>query len=280
MQPRRNELQDNCCQSSRLKSTGHWLRFTKLLRAAPAVAVTLLATVALPAPTLAAEEQPPSTAQDPKVNPEAFLAALRSKVPIDPITIQKNPYLSAAADMPAPLPSSAVCGVRFEPDQVHYRLSRFPSTAAARTAGFAVTHLGACGTCSTLQDLAVYLEKRDLTAPVRKCGMKWDASTRLACLKQLGFSTPCAQTWLYDVENTRHYCLSVCLRSWMAEEPPTGPDGHLNACLQCDEDHSGPVFKATAGRTRRNSGIRSSIPRPNDEIAPVLHDYVPGFGAP
>ncbi len=64
--------------------------------------------------------------------------------------------------------------------------------------------------------------------------------------------------------------------SWIEDEAPTRQDGALNDCLQCDEDHSGPVFKATAGRTRRNSGIRSSIPRPDDEIAPVVHDYVPG----
>jgi hypothetical protein len=275
--PRGRELPDNS-QSARLRSAGHWFWFTHFLRAAQAATVTLLATAPLVAAT-AAEEQALPTAQAPQANPEAFLAALRSKVPIDPITIQANPYLTAPADSPAQPPRDVVCGVRFEPDQVHYRLSRFPSAAAAHTAGFAVTHFGACGTCSTLRDLAVYLEKRDLTAPVRKCGIKWDASARLACLKDLGFSTPCAQTWLYDVENTRHYCLSVCLKSWIEEEPPTGADGRLNACLQCDEDRSGPVFKATSGRTRRNSGIRSSIPRPNDEIAPVVHDYVPGFAA-
>jgi len=52
-------------------------------------------------------------------------------------------------------------------------------------------------------------------------------------------------------------------------------DGKLNECLQCDEDRSGPVFKAVAGRTRRNSGIQSSIRRPADEVSPVAHDYVP-----
>jgi hypothetical protein len=58
-------------------------------------------------------------------------------------------------------------------------------------------------------------------------------------------------------------------------EPPTQKDGRPNASLQCDEDRSGPVFKATAGRTRRNSGIRSSIPRRDDQIAPLVDDYVP-----
>ena len=170
--------------------------------------------------------------------------------------------------------SGTVCGVRFEADQIHYRLATFSNAAAAHTAGFAVTHFGACGTCSTLQDLAVYVEKPDLTAPARKCGSK-GATASLKCLKVLGFSTACAQTWLYNVENTRRQCFSVCVWSWIEGEKPTYNDGRLNACLQCDEDRSGPVFKAVAGRTRRNSGIHSSIPRPNDEIAPVVHDYVP-----
>jgi hypothetical protein len=165
--------------------------------------------------------------------------------------------------------------VRFEQDKTHYRLSTFASAPAARTAGFAITHFGACGTCSTLQDLAVYLEKPDLTAPVRRCGIHWNGSDRLACLEALGFTPPCAQTWLYNVQNTRRHCLGVCLWSWIEGEAPTRADGRLNACLQCDEDRSGPVFKAIAGRTRRNSGIHSSIPRPDDEVAPVVHDYVP-----
>jgi hypothetical protein len=209
-----------------------------------------------------------------------LLAALRSKIPIEPVAALHDPYLAAKSADPAAAPLSAVCGVRFEPDLVHYRLSTFADSAAAGAAGFAVTHLGACGTCSTLQDLAVYIEKPDLTAPVRKCAIKWSAEARLTCLEHVGFSTACAQTWLYDAENTRHECLSHCLWSWITGEAPTRSDGQLNACLQCDEDRSGPVFKVTAGRTRRNSGIHSSIPRPNDEIAPLVHDYVPDSAPP
>jgi hypothetical protein len=204
-----------------------------------------------------------------------LLAALRSKIPVDTIAVEGDPYVTWHGKDPPRPAAGTVCGVRFEPDRVHYRLATFPNTAEARTAGFAVTHFGACGTCSTLQDLAVYLEKPDLTAPVRRCGIKGHASARLKCLEDLGFSTACAQTWLYDVQNTRHQCLSVCVWSWIRGEPPTREDGRLNACLQCDEDRSGPVFKAIAGRTRRNSGIHSSIPRPNDQIAPVVHDYIP-----
>ena len=204
-----------------------------------------------------------------------LLAALRSKIPLEPIAAKGDPYLIWQTQEPPPAPAGTLCGVRFERDQVHYRLSTFSTPAAARTAGFSATHFGACGTCSTLQDLAVYLEKPDLTAPVRRCGISWDASASLTCLEDLGFSAACAQTWLYNVINTRRHCFSVCIVAWITGEAPTRQDGRLNDCLQCDEDRSGPVFKATAGRTRRNSGIQSSIPRPNEEIAPVVHDYVP-----
>lgn len=225
------------------------------------------------------DEQPPAVSS-PAVqlrppDPARFLASLRSKIPIAPIALTGDPYTIWRAQEPPRAAAGTMCGVRFEQDQVHYRLRTFADTAVARAAGFAVTHFGACGTCSTLQDLAVYLEKPDLTAPVRECAIKLGASDRLTCLEDLGFSAACAQTWLYDAQNTRRQCLSVCLWSWLEGEPPTRKDGRLNACLQCDEDRSGPVFKAAAGRTRRNSGIHSSIPRANDEIAPIIHDYVP-----
>jgi hypothetical protein len=115
---------------------------------------------------------------------------------------------------------------------------------------------------------------------VRRCGVRLTASGAIACLEKLGFSPACARTWFFNTRNTRRECLWVCVKSWVKGEPSAGPDGRLNPCLQCDEDRSGPVFKAAAGRTRRNSGLRSSIPRPAEEVAHVVHDYVPGAGAP
>ena len=243
-----------------------------------ALGILASASVAPPTRAFAADTENASPVTGPSAahlppSPQAdLLAALRSKIPIDPPEVSGDPYLHwQIKDVPA----GTVCGVQFEPDSIHYRLATFADPEAARAAGAAVTHFGACGTCSTLQDLAVYLEKPDLTTPVRRCGISMEEAAVLACLKALGFSPPCAWTWLYNVQNTRHQCFSVCARSWVEGEESTH-QGHLNACLQCDEDRSGPVFKVTAGRTRRNSGIRSSIPRLDDEIAPVVHDYIPG----
>jgi hypothetical protein len=222
----------------------------------------------------------PPAAAGPGPADSRLVAALRAAIPIDPIALEGDPYRAWRGRVPPPAPAGTVCAVRFEADGLQYRLATFAGEGEARAAGFAVTHLGACGTCSTLQDLAVYVERPDLTAPVRRCGIMQDDAASLACIERLGFSAPCARTWYFNARNTRHECFRVCVLSWIEGEPPTRSDGRLNGCLQCDEDRSGPVFKATAGRTRRNSGLRSSIPRPDEEVAHVVHDYVPGAGVP
>jgi hypothetical protein len=222
----------------------------------------------------------PPAAPPPDLARARLVAALRAAVPLDPVGLAGDPYEAWRGRAPPRPAPGAVCAVRFEPDGVRYRLRGFASEGEARAAGWAPTHAGACGTCSTLQDLAVYLERPDLTTPVRRCGIRPTASGAVACLERLGFSPACARTWWFNARNTRRECLWVCVKSWVKGEPSAGPDGRLNPCLQCDEDRSGPVFKAAAGRTRRNSGIRSSIPRREDEVARVVHDYVPGVGAP
>jgi hypothetical protein len=44
-------------------------------------------------------------------------------------------------------------------------------------------------------------------------------------------------------------------------------------CIACDEYKSGPIFKVVAGRTRRDSGLKSNINRPASEIYHVTHYY-------
>jgi hypothetical protein len=229
---------------------------------AAALVLSLLVTGCSSAPA-----PPPAPAVDPRL-----LSGLRAAVPLDPLAVGQDPYPTwAGRAPPAPAPSS-VCAVRFEPDRTHYRLATFGSAAEAGEHGYRVTHTGACGACSTLRDLAVYLERPDLTSPVRKCGMK---PGTLGCLEALGFTHACAQIWNFNVQNTKRECFGVCMRSWMSGEASMASDGGLNDCLQCDEDRSGPVFKAVAGRTRRNSGIRSSIQRPDEQVSRVVHDYLP-----
>lgn len=184
--------------------------------------------------------------------------------------IDSDPY---AAPPATTIAEDAVCAVVVEADG--YRLRDFPSAAAAGDA--IVTHHGECGVCSTLADLGVYMRTPDLTAPVRDCGLQHLSGTQeehVACLQALGFTDACADIWYYNTKHTGSACGAICFAD--LDAPYNEPNGDLNPCLQCDEDESGPVFAAVAGRTRRNTGLPSSICRPCDEVEPVLHDY----GAP
>lgn len=63
------------------------------------------------------------------------------------------------------------------------------------------------------------------------------------------------------------------MKSWIMNEPNVDEEGNLNKCLNCDEVISGPVFKYYSGRTRRNSGIKSEIDRPSDQIYNMTQCY-------
>lgn len=202
---------------------------------------------------------------------EPSLAGLRAYVLVPTIaSLTSDPYAGAP---PAPRPDTEVCAVVVDDLATRtYHLQTFASADAARTAGAFVTHADACGACSTLADLAVYASTPDLTAPVRDCGLRAPAlDANVACLEALGFTHACAQIWSYNTTHTREVCGGVCLR--LLSAPYNNPDGTLNDCLACDEEMSGAVFKAVAGRTRRNSGVASAMCRPCSEVPRIEHIY-------
>ncbi len=166
-----------------------------------------------------------------------------------------------------------VCALRFEPEN-NYRLINYPSEIEAQAEEARITHTGACGACSSLQDLAVYIETPDLTEPVRNCALNQlgqPAEATIPCLEKLGFSPACAEIWAYNTKNTRDACFSECISA--VGQPYHQADGMPNACIQCDEEKSGPVFKAVSGRTRRNSGLPTALCRPCNEVSYIDHQY-------
>ena len=143
---------------------------------------------------------------------------------------------------------------------------------APLTAGATITHKGNCGQCSSLKNLSVYIRNPDLTDPVRSCGvtgMLQGEEANIECLMEIGFEEACAQIWYFNTKHTREVCLDVCMSA--LDAPHHQPDASLNDCIQCDEDQSGPIFKAVSGRTRRNSGLPSGLCRPCDSVYPAEH---------
>jgi hypothetical protein len=182
--------------------------------------------------------------------------------------------------------NNEACAIRFlDTDNSRYELHGFDSASAAESAGFTVTHQGRCGSCSTLQDLAIYLATSDLTLPARQCARRTGLKRKKQCFQEsIGFTPYCAESWAYNALHTRQECLGTCVADYgffnlifgRYPGPNTDESGQLRACLQCDENKSGAGFKFSAGRTRRNSGIESAIERSESEIYPVDHSaYFP-----
>ena len=191
--------------------------------------------------------------------------------------VSTNPY----DDTTNPPPSTDVyCAMQWsnttDPDTGlrRYRLQNFNSEDEAGAANFSITHKGHCASCSTLQDLGVYI-RQNLTDSTRTCGKEGVISSKWQheCLQKIGFSEQCITIWEYNILNTRDQCFWTCMWSDIRNEPFNKPDGSLNDCLQCDEDKSGPNFKYFSGRTRRNSGIPSSIKRPGSQQYNMEHCY-------
>lgn len=225
-----------------------------------------------------------------------------------------DPYQATAAPFDVSIDPAANCYVVFrDREKTTYDMitALEPPTDAdfpnERQYGVFLSHETPCGVCSNLWDLAVYLEKPDLTNPVRLCGFTSFVSgdINLECLKEgVGFSDDCAAIWFYNTQYTREKCMVPCILLLFAEsnqpfgivdpcrpasnggtcentinQGPAcadfqydfGSEYRLNACLQCDECNSGPLFQKIAGRTRRASGIESGIDRP--DIPLINHNY-------
>lgn len=201
----------------------------------------------------------------------ADVAALRAwTLENPPAALAVDPYTEPEA---WPLDEASVCGLTVVDEEARtYRLDTFASQDDAWDAGARVTHGGACGQCSSLDDLGVYIEQQDLTTPVRQCGLDsfgGEPLDAVPCLRALGFSEACAEIWAYNTANTSAACRDTCIRLLAA--PYHDDDGAPNDCIQCDEDNSGPVFKAVSGRTRRNSGLPTSLCRPCDKVWRIDH---------
>jgi hypothetical protein len=208
-----------------------------------------------------------------------ILPNLRALTHSNPFSLKCDPYSNDSCEVtPTPLQAGGACVVDFTPsgdvcpEQWSYELRTYNGTMQqAHAEGLVVTHEGACGVCSTLQDMSVYMELgADLRQAATTCGIRGrlSASDGVACFKELGFTQACSDIWYYNTKNTNAHCLQSCAPFVLTGAAPigAGPTCPMAQCLECDEVFSGPVFKKFAGRSRRNSGLLSDIVRSCSEL--------------
>ncbi len=190
-----------------------------------------------------------------------------------------------------------VCGVKVEGSDsekkvYRYRLKTFRNRFDLDPR-YKISHQYHCGACSSLRDLYIYKSKPELTRPAGFCALLFPLFTQKECMKMIGFTDACAEAWAYNERSTRNRCMWKCLKSKFPESSALARSSYrglktplsegyeeekkekeTDPCIACDEFVSGPGFKYTAGRTRRSSGLESSIERDPDTIyRHVNHDY-------
>lgn len=218
----------------------------------------------------------------PRTNFSDLIPILRALKWSNPVNLLCDPYVQEnCTTVPIPLEEGGACVIDLKeskdqnttcPTGWSYSLRTFPGTFnEAVLAGERVTHSGSCGTCSSLRDLAAYMwHGANLLEESMKCGFAGKMNRRLGfeCFKELGFTDGCAAIWNYNANNTGVHCLFPCAPYTALHLPTNGPPPlcKLADCLACDEEQSGPVFARFAGRTRRRSGLLSSIARPCSAI--------------
>lgn len=204
---------------------------------------------------------------------DARVAALRAWTDTRPSeALSGDPFKAP----PPPENEGEMCGVVIEDANAKtYHAQTFESLDALEAAGAKLTHTGACGVCSTLSDLAVYALEKDIGRPVQKCSVDTfgrPVADLTACIvDRLGMTKPCAEIWAYNSRNTQQKCLDVCFTQ--LDAPYHQRNGALNTCIACEQRLSGPTMKAVAGRTRRNTGIASTVCVPCGEVTAIAHDY-------
>lgn len=156
----------------------------------------------------------------------------KSQTAINPYTLNCNPFEDGTfCDTEPPLDSEllrlldeAVCAIHYEQslaadgvtqlcENTSYRLKTYPSQQEAEAAGGYVTHLGHCGVCSTMQDMAVYAQHLQPTSPGNFCRRQSFTSLEngMACYISLGMTQDCARIWADTSWNTATSCFRSCV---------------------------------------------------------------------
>lgn len=145
----------------------------------------------------------PELATEQDFNSE-FVTSLKLLNLTNPHTLSCNPYedencTTTPAQILTKLGDEAVCAIKYEQDSddlnglqcpVAYTLVTYASRQEAEADGAYLTHWGACGVCSTTQDLAVYIEYIALVEKGVECAVRGFVSfdDAIDCYMEVGYS--------------------------------------------------------------------------------------------
>mmetsp|Transcript_15437 Transcript_15437/g.31975 ORF Transcript_15437/g.31975 Transcript_15437/m.31975 type:complete len:471 (+) Transcript_15437:516-1928(+) len=161
------------------------------------------------------------------------------------------------------------------PSEYTYRLKTVSSLVNATAAGQYITHKGACGTCSSLQDLALMLEYPDLPYKAQQCFFRSTAVKYVdkaeECYEEIGFTKACSTTLAYHQKRIVDKECGYQCAAWSYDGDLGKPNCQdVSGCGACvDRLGISTRLELMAGRTFANSGYPSQKAQQCIDIAPV-----------
>lgn len=164
-------------------------------------------------------------------------------------------------------------------------ISTFSSLAEANQAGFSVLHCGACGHCSTWDNLRIeYTTRHNLAAMAKACGQLtlfagFEAAMQCQ-MNTIGFDRNCSECWVNDEVCARDNCAFVFLQSLLINNVGNfivAPETITSAT--CEEAMCERVFVPCSGASRRRMNLVSSIAREESQQCSIVQvNYTQLFG--
>lgn len=162
-------------------------------------------------------------------------------------------------------------------DKVGGIVRTFDDSKAARSANYTLAHCGACGQCSTWNDLRLqYTTRNWLAKESARCAKKSLIYGRDAvqnCLKEepIGFTDQCATCWTEDILCARSHCAFIFLQSNMINTVSNFQvsEDTITAAT-CEEAMCELEFVPCSGANRRRMNITSSIARPGRQLCDIV----------
>jgi len=158
-------------------------------------------------------------------------------------------------------------------------ITTFEDKEAANKAGFLVVHCGACGACSSWENLIIEYTTRDNMAALANACAKTalfgggdDALAECLMDPKIGFEEECAICWMDDILCTQDHCAFIFLQSQMINNVGNFAvgEGEVTSAT-CEEAHCEVgQFVPCSGATRRRMNIVSSISRPGDQQCGIV----------
>mmetsp|Transcript_7875 Transcript_7875/g.16230 ORF Transcript_7875/g.16230 Transcript_7875/m.16230 type:complete len:361 (-) Transcript_7875:1366-2448(-) len=179
--------------------------------------------------------------------------------------------------------TSTVCGYVYDPSSTtcegrKYIIQNFDSTNDAMMANAAIVHEGACGVCSSAQDLGARINTYGtLETESIKCATSYtfnrDFPALVNCYKEMGFTSSCATLWGHFAATNGSQCALACFPDITGVTKLNGPAPQCepSGCLTCQQDFR-LVFDAIAGIEFPKAGITERIAQSCDNFYKVIHD--------